>query len=139
MTSLDRVALDTTQFGPPGARVTYANLCETGLDLGVHDWAMSFEVGEHLPDSCLASYVRLLDASNRMGVLLAWSSHTAGQCHVNPRHSSQVVCLYELLGYELDVWHTLHGRHRAFLSWFRHDYIVMRRRTRAMPGFKASS
>ena len=117
----------TSRFGPPGALVRYANICDSSLDLGVDDWTMSFEVGEHLPDSCLADYIWLLDRTNRHGVLLAWSAHTSGQCHVNPRPGSALICYFALLGYQLDRDATVHGRHRARLNWLKHDYLVLRR------------
>jgi hypothetical protein len=117
----------TSRFGPPGALVQYANICDSSLDLGVDEWTMSFEVGEHLPDSCLADYIWLLDRTNRQGVLLAWSAHTSGHCHVNPRPGSALICYFALLGYQLDRDATVHGRRRARLNWLRHDYLVLRR------------
>ena len=91
---------------------------------------MSLEVGEHLPTRCLADYLALLDRSNRRGLLLAWSQIAAGQCHVNARSGTAVVCALKLLGYEIDAHATLHARHRAKHSWLEHDFQVFRRRGR---------
>ena len=115
----------TRRFGPPGALVTYANICEPGLHLGVYDWVMSFEVGEHLPNSCLADYLQLIDRSNKYGTLLAWSGHVSGMCHINPRTYHTIICAFKLFGYELNEWQTRHARGRAHIPWMRHDYLVL--------------
>jgi len=120
----------TRRLGPPGALTTFANICDPAVSLGVHDWVMSFEVGEHLPQSCLATYLRLLDSSNRRGIILSWSPMVSGQCHINARAPNLLIGTLRLMGYELDRGATVHGRHRAHLSWMRHNYLVLRKRSK---------
>ena len=88
----------------------------------------SLEVGEHLPDECLADFLSLLDRSNTLGILLAWSQRVDGQCHVNPRALSHLLCPFERMGYELDKTATKHGRAYARVSWLKRDFIVLRKR-----------
>ena len=119
----------TRARGPPGSLVTYANICDPTLDLGVHDWVMSFEVGEHLPTACLATYLHLLDRSNRRGIILSWSHHESGHCHVNARDSHTLDCTLEMLGYQIDKLAVIRGRHRARIAWMRHGFLVFQKQT----------
>ena len=119
----------TTRLGPPGSVVTYSNICdEAETSTSTYDWVMSFEVGEHLPTWCLATYLRRLDRSSRKGLLLSWSAVQSGQCHVNARDSSSIDCTLRLLGYEVDKHWSVHARHRAHISWMKHGFVVYRRR-----------
>ena len=114
---------------PPGAHVDYANICDPLLKVPTHDWVLSLEVGEHLPNFCLSTYMALLDRSNRQGVILTWSQHTSGVCHVNSRGRTEVIQMMEFIGYGVDTRLSLRGMHRATYSWFKHNFLVYRRQT----------
>ena len=63
-----------TRHGPPGALTRYLNLCDASAraKLPMYDWAMSIEVGEHLPATCIPNYLALLNATARYGIVLSW-------------------------------------------------------------------
>lgn len=92
----------TRSKGPPGANVLEADVCEFNVTLPRHDWVMSLEVGEHLPLSCLMSYLSVLHRHARCGVVLSWANplRGGGGCHINPRPLREVSCAMRLLGYE---------------------------------------
>ena len=58
------------------------------------------------------------------------SPMVSGQCHINARAPNLLIGTLRLMGYELDRGATVHGRHRAHLSWMRHNYLVLRKRSR---------
>jgi len=99
-------------------------LCKPRLRLGVHDWVLSLEVGEHLPDDCLARYVDLLANSARQGVVLAWSAMTSGHCHVNIRGSGTLACMLFYYGFRRDESASFHARRSASIGWLRKDVRV---------------
>mmetsp|Transcript_46367 Transcript_46367/g.115004 ORF Transcript_46367/g.115004 Transcript_46367/m.115004 type:complete len:402 (+) Transcript_46367:43-1248(+) len=114
----------TRRYGPPGSLVLQANLCNQSLRLPVHDWVISFEVGEHLPTWCLANYLALLHRSNRRGLIISWSSFSAGTCHINAK-APQAVGSYltALGGYKFDSSRPC--IHTDF-SWLRKNQVFHR-------------
>ena len=118
----------TRTNGPPGSLTLQADLCEPSLTLPTLDWAMSLEVGEHLPTHCLANYLRLLDAGNRRGLFLSWAvPGQSGHCHINTRAPAVVVATLAVLGYEYAVNDTLRARSEANTNWFKNTLMVFRR------------
>ena len=104
----------TRTKGPPGSLTLQADLCDPSLTLPTLDWAMSLEVGEHLPTHCLANYLRLLDAGNRRGLFLSWAvPGQSGHCHINTRAPAVVVATLAVLGYDFAVNDTLRARSEA--------------------------
>ena len=118
----------TRTKGPPGSLTLQADLCDPSLTLPTLDWAMSLEVGEHLPTHCLANYLRLLDAGNRRGLFLSWAvPGQSGHCHINTRAPAVVVATLAVLGYEYAVNDTLRARSEANTNWFKNTLMVFRR------------
>ena len=117
----------THDLGPPGALVRNADLCDPTLAWPAHDWSMSLEVGEHLPSSCLANFMALLTDAGSLGLVLSWSQHTTGTCHINPRRVSLLESALPYWGYVVDHEATHHCRHRAMLPWLRAGVIVARK------------
>ena len=118
----------TRTNGPPGSLTLQADLCDPSLTLPTLDWAMSLEVGEHLPTHCLANYLRLLDAGNRRGLFLSWAvPGQSGHCHINTRAPAVVVATLAVLGYDFAVNDTLRARSEANTNWFKNTLMVFRR------------
>ena len=117
----------TRDLGPPGALVRNADLCDPALALPAHDWSMSLEVGEHLPSSCLANFMALLTNAGSLGLVLSWSQHSTGTCHINPRRASLLESALPYWGYVVDHEATLHCRHQAMLTWLRTGITVARK------------
>ena len=113
--------------GAPGG-VSQVNLCNSSADVGVHDWVMSLEVGEHIPRACLASYLRILDRSNRVGAVLSWGHYgQPGIGHITPRAGRDVAAMMRFLGYLEDVNASAVLQGAASATWLAHNARVYRR------------
>ena len=122
----------TRRLGPSGAQVTHVNLCDASAAdrVGVHDFAMSLAVGEHVPSRCLSAYLHLLHVSNRYGVILSWDEDTGngGTCHVSARSQRHVANTFGFLGdYRLDREATNLLRANTSISWLKRNLMVLRR------------
>ena len=66
------------------------------------DWAMSLEVGEHLPNMHEAAFVRNLHAHNCHGIVLSWALiRQKGIAHINAHSRGYLVNALRELGYRL--------------------------------------
>ena len=120
--------------GPPGAFTRHANLCTANIDLGLHDWVMSLEVGEHLPQWCLANFIATLDRSNRLGMIISWAPPwSKGIGHVNGRNRSHVIAMAEFLGYRYSAEVSLVLRLFAGRAWLRQDVAAFFRPSTPLP------
>ena len=129
----------TSEHGPPGALVKHANICAPALRLPRASWAMSLEVGEHLPASCLGTYVRLLGSTARCGLLVSWARPgQGGRCHISSRTMSWVEAQLSAVGFQPDWSATSEARRTAHLGYLKHTLLVLRRRETA-PRCGASS
>ena len=124
------VAEFTRRLGPPGAETDYVNLCDASAAarLPTHDWAMSLEVGEHIPPRCLTSYLHLLHTANRFGIILTWSTDCgSGTCHISCREQRDVVSLFEFLNYRVDESASRQLRAGASLGHIKRTLLILRR------------
>lgn len=121
--------------GPAGARVQQVDLCGgADIPVGKHDWAMSLEVGEHLPQSCLATFLRTLDQSNRNGLILSWGHlNQPGIGHISPRASRDVASALRFLGYYEDHNASATLQVASELRWLAQNLRVYRRFHQAIP------
>jgi hypothetical protein len=120
-----------SQKGPRGAAVRQANLCD-GSSSGVHDWAMSLEVGEHIPQNCLLHFLQVLDHSNKLGVVLSWAHYAQpGIGHISPRAGRDVASVMRFLGYVEDYNASGALQGAASLGWIQSNVRVYRRATHA--------
>ena len=121
----------TRGIGPPGALVRYAHMCNASAErLPIHDWVISFEVGEHLPSACLANYLTSLEGASTHGIVITWSQTTTGTCHINPRRPHMVAAAFPMLGYEIDRAASNECTHGSTLMWNQKKghVIVLRRK-----------
>lgn len=66
------------------------------------DWALSLEVGEHVPNAKESMLIRNLHAVNRCGIVLSWGSYTPGKRgkgDANYHTRSYLVGVFRSLGY----------------------------------------
>jgi hypothetical protein len=117
--------------GPPGAFTRHLNLCNTSASaLPVHDWAMTLEVGEHLPTECIPRYISLLNATARYGIVLSWGSDKFGRGHINPKHLDEVVQLMAAAGWTINHAASMWVRGNAYTVWLRrHVGVYLRNHT----------
>ena len=88
---------------------------------------LSLQVGEHLPDSCLATYIELLTSTAGSGILLAWSLMHTGHCHINTKDTGSIACTLGYHGFVRDNAASHRVRARAKIGWLRKDFRVYRR------------
>ena len=123
---------DLSSKGPLPQPVKQVNLCSEGsyaMDHGVHDWSMSLEVGEHIPQSCLLTFLRTLDRSNRRGIVLSWGHlGQSGIGHISPRTGTDVASMMRFLGYWEDHNASAMLTAAAATPWFSVNPRVYRRR-----------
>ena len=130
----------TRTMGPPGSLTRHANLCDESVVLPRKDWVMSLEVGEHLPQSCMSNYLRLLDEGNRKGMFLSWAvPGQAGFCHISTKANDVVTAAFAVLGYEPLRHAWVSGRRVARMDWFRKTFMAFKRvRSSQRCGFTVS-
>ena len=119
-----------SQSGPRGAAVQQVNLCK-GSSTGstsVYDWAMSLEVGEHIPQNCLLHFLQIIDHSNKQGVVLSWAHYAQpGIGHISPRAGREVASVMRFLGYVEDYNASGMLQGAASLKWLQSNARVYRR------------
>ena len=143
---------DYNAAGRSEGLVRHANLAER-QKLGAEDWALSLEVGEHIPKASQSAFVQNLHEHNRLGIVISWAQNTAqkpshdsttgsvlnatpqprpqaGNGHVNPLRTDVVAGLFSPLGYSLDARATAALRNASGstgILWFPSNLMVLRR------------
>jgi len=98
-------------------------------DLQRFDWAMSFAVAEHVPFQYEHVFLGNLHRVSRAGLLLVWDERSStGTGHVNSRDESEVLRIFETLGYTLDAAASAEIRRSAQQRWYK-LILVLRRST----------
>lgn len=76
-------------------------------DLGVFDWVLSLEVGEHIPEEYEDIFIDNLHTHNKEGMVISWSiPEYGGEGHFNPRPNEYIINKITKLGYTLDELNT---------------------------------
>jgi len=91
-------------------------------------WAMSLEVGEHIPPEYEDTFIQNLHMNNLKGIILSWA--LIGQCgdgHINEQNNPYIKQKVCGLGYENDVTQETLFRKSATLHWFKKTIMVFRR------------
>jgi 2-polyprenyl-3-methyl-5-hydroxy-6-metoxy-1,4-benzoquinol methylase len=77
-----------------------ANLTDE-QDFGIHDWVLSLEVGEHIPEKYMNTFLMNIHKHNQVGVVLSWSTpELGGDGHVNPKTNTQIKEIFKHMGYK---------------------------------------
>ena len=127
---LHAAGFDGNPFTPQLSRGTCAV-----LDLSVvidvvtpHDWAVSLEVGEHLPKQHEDAFLENLHRHNAHGLVLSWARKgQGGTGHVNEQNNDYVKAKVCAMGYVNDVEAETTLRKASKLSYFKHTIMVFRR------------
>eukprot|EP00928_Gymnodinium_smaydae_P030919 TRINITY_DN22857_c0_g1_i1.p1 TRINITY_DN22857_c0_g1~~TRINITY_DN22857_c0_g1_i1.p1 ORF type:complete len:522 (-),score=73.66 TRINITY_DN22857_c0_g1_i1:106-1632(-) len=105
-------------------RVSHLRL-DLPFDLGrTFDWAMSFEVAEHLPPDAAETFLRNLRRHVVNGIVLSWSEAHSDDVHPGALPRSAVQKLVEAHGFQLDSEAT--KQMRPVISWLRGAVLVFR-------------
>jgi len=103
----------------------------------VADWAISLEVGEHIPNKYEGMFLRNLHRHNCRGMILSWAIlGQGGNSHINCHSGAYLIPVLEELGYTLDDGLTQQFRrggdsHYDQYDWFKKSILVFRRNVNA--------
>lgn len=98
------------------------------LNLGMHDWVICMEVGEHVPKEFELSVIDNIHRHNSKGVILSWAvlgQHGIG--HVNNHSNRYIKRLMRILGYISDERAEKKARKAATLWWFQQSVMIFRK------------
>ena len=101
--------------------------------LGVFDWVLSLEVGEHIPVEYEKQFLENLHRHNLEGIVLSWAVRgQGGDGHVNCLDNWEVINKLGDMGYAIDLKSTEELRSRCAEYphtgwWFRNTLMVFRR------------
>lgn len=110
-----------------GGRVHFSDL-SVPIDVGVADWVLSLEVGEHVPKQYESTYLDNVVRHARHGVILSWAvPGQVGHYHVNCRENEEVIQDLKVRGFEFDAERTRSVRSHARFSWLQKTTMVFRR------------
>lgn len=102
-------------------------------DLGLFDWVLCLEVGEHIPLEYEKIFLENLDRHNNCGIVLSWAIRgQGGDGHVNCLDNWEVIEKVERLGYQMDMESTVKLRQSCAEYpntgwWFRNTLMVFRK------------
>lgn len=120
--------------GNPNTPELTNNVCKV-LDLSVpkqfdepFDWAMSLEVGEHLPKEFEDVFMHNLHNNNKYGIVLSWAiKGQGGHGHCNEQDIDYIKSKICNLGYTNDIESELKLRGDSTLPWFKNTIMVFRK------------
>jgi SAM-dependent methyltransferase len=98
-----------------------------------YDWALSLEVGEHIPQEFEDVFLANLDRANKHGIILSWAKRgQGGDGHVNCKNNNEVIEKVCNMGYTFDnqATETLRNSAATYPTpcyWFRDTLMVFRK------------
>ena len=82
--------------------------------LGIYDWVLSLEVGEHIPKQYETTFIDNLHVHNKYGMIISWSiPEYGGAGHVNPKPNRIIIDEIRKLGYSYNLEETNKIRNSA--------------------------
>ncbi|XP_053406082.1 uncharacterized protein LOC123566181 isoform X2 [Mercenaria mercenaria] len=113
-------------------RVKYLDLTLPQYGLPLHDWIMSLEVAEHIPQDFESIYLDNIVRHAKEGVILSWAKpEQGGFSHVNTRPFEYVKAAFEKLGFEHDAENSDKLKNGASLKWLQWNTNVYRRKDKS--------
>lgn len=93
-----------------------------------YDWAMSLEVGEHLPKEYEDVFINNLHNNNNSGIVLSWAvKGQGGHGHFNEQNNDYIKNKICSLGYTNDIISEEYLRDKSSLPWFKNTIMVFRK------------
>ena len=94
------------------------------------DWAISLEVGEHIPAEFEETYIANLVRHATEGIVTSWAvPGQGGHHHVNEQTNDHVIMQFERLGVKWDTASTNALRAVASLRWLKNTLLVFKKPT----------
>ena len=116
-----------------GANCGVFDFTQDAKALGIHDWVLCLEVGEHIPEKYSNIFLDNLDYLADYGIVLSWSiPEYGGDGHVNPQPNQKIINEMEHRGFKFDKKDTEFLRDYATKYpntgwWFKETLMVFRR------------
>lgn len=96
--------------------------------LGVWDYALSLEVGEHIQPEREQTFIDNIHYHNLCGAVVSWAvPGQTGIGHVNERPNEYIISEFTRRGYEYNAAESARLREAASLPWFRNTIMVFER------------
>jgi cyclopropane fatty-acyl-phospholipid synthase-like methyltransferase len=97
--------------------------------LGVYDWVLSLEVGEHLPPCYENIFINNLHKLNKKGIVLSWAVEgQKGFGHFNCRNNDYIKNKFISMGYENIIEQEEKLRNSSTKPWFKNTIMVFRKK-----------
>lgn len=110
-----------------GGLVRYADLSRPIYWEDPADWAMTIEVGEHIPPEYAATFLDNVAAAARDGLIVSWAvPGQRGRNHVNCQTPEWVAARLAYRGWRVDVNRTARARELAGRGWDRKLLVLTR-------------
>ena len=104
------------------------NFCSDAKSLGVYDWVLSLEVGEHLPKQYEEMFILNLHQLNKRGIVLSWAIEgQRGFGHFNCRNNDYIKSKFDSMGYKNIVKDEESLRNLSSKFWFKDTIMVFER------------
>lgn len=98
------------------------------LDFTKHDWTLSLEVGEHIPQEFEDVFISNLVHSNNHGLIVSWAViGQGGTSHVNNRNNSYIRSKIVSNSYNSDFELEKRLRAQATFGWFKNTIMAFRK------------
>jgi 2-polyprenyl-3-methyl-5-hydroxy-6-metoxy-1,4-benzoquinol methylase len=93
-----------------------------------YDWAISLEVGEHIPKEFEDEFINNLHNNNIKGIILSWAiKGQPGNGHINCQNNDYIKSKMCELGYINDMEAEKKLRDSSTLWWFKNTIMVFRK------------
>jgi len=100
------------------------------IDVGIYDYVLCLEVGEHIPEEYENTLIKNIHKSNKLGVVLSWGIvGQQGSGHINCRNNDYIRNIFENMGYVSNVDVEKKLRLSATYSWFHNTIMVFEKKS----------
>lgn len=96
--------------------------------LGLYDWALSLEVGEHIPEKYEEIFMQNLHKLNKKGVVVSWAVEGQGGLgHFNCRNNDYIKKKFTNMGYINKIKEEEDLRASSTRPWFNNTIMVFQK------------
>jgi SAM-dependent methyltransferase len=97
-------------------------------DLGMHDWVISFEAGEHVPKEFEDNFITNLCSHAKEGIVLSWAIEgQPGEGHINCRNNDYIIEQMYNKKFICDFIKTDYLRQLTPVDWFQTNLLIFYR------------
>jgi hypothetical protein len=98
------------------------------IEIGTFDWAISLEVGEHIPEEFEQTFIDNVVNCAKKGAIISWAIEgQGGYGHVNCKNNDYIKSEFLKRGFVPQVEAETVLRERSELDWFKNTIMVFRR------------